>query len=121
MERAVFEIILEQRAEVQKVGRNFVTSQRRDVGSTRMEVNKWQTLRCPNVATSVRILHQTSLKAHGPEIEGESKYVRTRARKESDNEPDQGRRQLLFLVFFFPERLLMFYRLILCITEFSMF
>ena len=26
-----------------------------------------------------------------------------------------------FCIFFFPERLLMFYRLILCITEFSMF
>ena len=40
VERAVFEIILEQRAELQKVGRNVATSQRRDIGSTRMEVNK---------------------------------------------------------------------------------
>ena len=33
VERAVFEIILEQRVEVQKVGRNVATSQRRDIGS----------------------------------------------------------------------------------------
>ena len=33
VERAVFEIILEQRAEVQKVGRNVLTSQRRDVST----------------------------------------------------------------------------------------
>ena len=40
MERAIFGSILEQRVEVHKAGRNVVTSQRRDVGSTRIEVNK---------------------------------------------------------------------------------
>ena len=66
---------------MQKVGRNVATSQCRDVGSTRMEVNKQQTSLRLNVTTSERILHQTSLKGHGPEIEGTSKYVRTKARK----------------------------------------
>ena len=68
VERVVFEIILEKRAEVQKVGRNVATSQLCDVRSTTMEVNKRQMSRCCNVATSARILHQTSLKSHGPEI-----------------------------------------------------
>ena len=42
VERAVFESILEQRVEVHKAGRNVSTSQRRDIGSMRIEVNKRQ-------------------------------------------------------------------------------
>ena len=57
VEWAVFGGILEQRVEVHKAGWNVVTSQRRDVGSIRIEVNKRQyhhvsmSRRC-NVATS---------------------------------------------------------------------
>ena len=65
MEREVFEIIMEQIIEVQKIGRNVATSQRR--------VNENGSYQAANVATSTRILHQTSLKAHGPEIEGDRK------------------------------------------------
>ena len=62
MERAVFEIIVEQIAEVQKLA-----------GTSRRRVNENGSQQAANVATSARILHQTSLKAHGPEIEGDQK------------------------------------------------
>ena len=51
VELAVFEIILEQRAKVQKVGRNITTS-----GQREEEVNKRPTSRRLNVVTSMRFL-----------------------------------------------------------------
>ena len=53
VERVVFESILEQRVEMHKDGRNIATSQRRDVGSTRIKVN---------VATSAPFFASPSLK-----------------------------------------------------------
>ena len=58
VERVVFEIILEQRAEVQKVGRNVATSQHRDVESTRRgsePAANVATSQCRNVSTSRRL------------------------------------------------------------------
>ena len=40
VERVIFEIILEQRVEVQKVGRNVATSQRRDVLTSQRRVKE---------------------------------------------------------------------------------
>ena len=75
VERAVFGSILEERVEVHKAGWNIATFQCRDVGSTNIEVNKWQ--RRDVSASSA----SPSLKAkRGPEFEG-GKIVRTRARK----------------------------------------
>ena len=59
--RVVFGSILEQREAVHKDGWNVVTSQRHDVGSTYIEVNKRQrcdvsTSRRCNVATSTRLM-----------------------------------------------------------------
>ena len=91
VERAVFESILEQRVEVHKAGRNVMTSQRRDVGSMIIEVNKWQ--RCD---ISV-IFASPSLKAkRGPEIRA-SKNVRTRARKAEQQRPRSTKKRPTFL------------------------
>ena len=73
MERAIFEIILEQREEEQKVGRNVMTS-----GQQEEEVNKWQTPRRLNVASSQRrdvsaISPSPSLKEKGTKIRGDRK------------------------------------------------
>ena len=100
MELAVFGTILEQRKEEQKVGRNVVTSQRRDVSAN---------------------FFSTSLKAKGPRIER-----RIRKRKNEGTESREAANQIsgedsCFCIFFFPERLLMFDRLIMCITKSSMF
>ena len=59
MEQEIFGSILEQRVEVHKTGWNVATSQRRDVGSMRIEVNKRQrhdvsTSRRLNFATPAR-------------------------------------------------------------------
>ena len=51
MEREIFGSILEQRVEVHKAGWNVATSQRGDVGSTRIEVNKRQ---CRDASTPRR-------------------------------------------------------------------
>ena len=113
MERAVFGTILEQREEEQEAGRNVgsirrgsqqvanvVTSQRRDVS-----------------ANSV----SSSLKAKGPEMERGSENVWTRAWKALQQRPRSAERRLVFVFFFFSEKLLMFYRLITCIIKSSMF
>ena len=57
----LLEVILEQKEAVHKNGWNVATSQRRDVGSTNIKVNKRQcrdvsTSRRCNVAMSVRVL-----------------------------------------------------------------
>ena len=122
VERAVFEIILDLIAEVQEVGKNVATSQRRDVGSTRMEVNKARSL---NVATFQRhdvsaISPSQSLKAKGTRIRGHRKTYRLGHGKQSSSDEISGE-DSCFCIFFFPKRLLMFYILILCIPKFSIF
>ena len=62
MERAVFEIILEQREEEQKAGRNVATSSQREE-----KVNKWPTLRrqrefCLNIIKSKRTRNRGGIK-----------------------------------------------------------
>ena len=81
MERAVFGIILEEREEEQKVGRKVVTSQRRDVRSTRRESQQVTNVTAPQRRDVSAISASTSLKAKGPEIESGSENVRTRAQK----------------------------------------
>ena len=62
---------------------NVVTSQRRNVGSTKIEVNKWQRRDVSAISAS------PSLKAkRGPEFEA-SGYVRTRALKAESSEGNQ--------------------------------
>ena len=92
VERGVFEIILEQKciklaATLRRP--NVVTFQRRDVGSTKMEVNKRQT------SQRQRDFSITIIKRKRDQNSRTWRYVRTKAQKESDNEPDQWRRQLL--------------------------
>ena len=121
MERAIFGIILEQREEEQKVGRNVATYQRRDVGSMRRGSQQ-----VTNVMTSQRcdvntISASTSLKAKGPEIErGIGK--RTDEGMESIAAATQiSGEDTCFCIFFFSEKRLMIYRLIKCIIKSSMF
>ena len=54
VEQAIFEIILELRVEVQKVGRNVAMSQRRDVPTSRRRVHENRSQQAENVATSQR-------------------------------------------------------------------
>ena len=75
VERAIFGSILEQRVEVHKAGWNVATSQRRDVGSTKIEVNKWQRRDISAIFAS------PSLKAKGDQNWRVSKNVRKKAHK----------------------------------------
>ena len=78
-----------------KAGKNVAMSQRRDVGSTRIEVNKRQRHDVSAIFAS------PSLKEKGgPEIEASKDVVR-RHGKESSNDLDPWRRDLLlyFLLF----------------------
>ena len=77
-----------------KAGWNVATSQRRDVGSTKNEVNKRQ--RCDVSASSA----SPSLKVNrGQELKG--RIVRSRARKSKQQQSRSRRRDLLlyFLLF----------------------
>ena len=106
---------------MQKVGSNVATSQRRDVGSTRIEVNKRQRHDDPNFATSARFFVSPSLKAkRGPKIKA-SRYVRTRAQKAEQQRRKSAKKTVTFVLFFFPERMMMFYRLNTCVLTSSMF
>ena len=92
---------------------SVVTSQRRDVGSTNIEVNKRQrrdvsTSRRLNVATSQHrdvnaISASPSSKAkRGPELDG-GEMVRTRARKSEQQRP-RPEEETYFCIFSFPEK-----------------
>ena len=95
MERAVFGTILELREEKHEAGMNVMTSQRHDVGSTKIEVNKRQR-RDVNA-----IFASPSLKAKRDQNSRSSKNVRIRAQKSEQQRPKSGRRDLLlyFLLF----------------------
>ena len=110
---------------MQKVGKNVATSQRCDVSTSRLRVNENGSQQVANVATSQRrdvsvISSSQSLKAKGTRIRGDQKTYRLGHRKKSSSDKISGEDNC-FCIFFFPERLVMFYRLILCIPEFSMF
>ena len=109
MERAVFGNVLGQREE-----------ECRDVPTSRRQVNKKKKSttgqRRDVVANSV----STSLKAKGPEIEGGiGKMYRLGHGKQRSSDLYQ-RRKTGFCIFFFFEKLLMFYRLMACIIKSSM-
>ena len=123
VKRATFGSILEQREAVHKDGWNVATSQRRDVGSTYIEVNKRQRR---DVSTSRR-QHELCLSII------KSKKV-TRIREEIE---DRGTYELghgnhssrtltlekshHFVSSSFRTERLMFYRLTICVFSFSMF
>ena len=115
MERAIFEIILEQREEEQKVGWNIATS-----GQREEEINKWPTSRRLNVATS-QCRGLTIIKSKRDQIpRGVEKRIDEGTESRAAMNQISGEDNCFF-IFFFPERLLMFYRLIMCITKSSMF
>ena len=126
MERAVFRIILEQREEEQKAGRNVVMYQCRDVGSTRrgsQQVTNVATPQRRDVAT-LRRQHDFCLNI--------IKSKGTRNREGMGKLTNEGTESIAvatqisgedtcFCIFFFSEKRLMMYRLIKCITKSSMF
>ena len=136
MERAVFEIILEQREEEQKAGRNIATSQHLDIPTSRRRVKEKRkstsgqrrnasTSRRLNVAMLQRrdvsvISASPSLKAKGTKnrLIGKRTDEGTESRAAANQISGEDS---CFCIFFFPERLLMFYRLIMCITKSNMF
>ena len=110
MEREIFEIILEQREEEQKAGRNVTTS-----GQQEEEVNKWPTSRRQHDFFITIIKSKRDQNSRGSK-----KTYGLGHGKQSSSDEISGEDNC-FCIFFFPERLLMLYRLILCILEFSMF
>ena len=105
MERAVFEIILEQREEEQKAGKNVATSQRRDSPTSRRQHDF-----CLIIIKSKRDQKSRGIRK------------RTDEGKESRAAANQiNGEDTCFCIFFFSERLLMVDRLIKCITKSSMF
>ena len=114
-----------------KAGWNVAMSQRHDVGSTSMEVNKRPTSRhlnvmpsqCSDVATSrrQRDFSITIIKGKRDRNWRSSRYVRTRARKAEHQRRKSVEKTVTFVFFFFPERMMMFYRLNTCVLTFSMF
>ena len=97
MERAVFGTILEQREEEHEAGRNVVTSQRRDIGSTRRGSKQVANVATPQRRDISTNSVSTSLKENGPEIEWGSENVRTRARKALQQRPRSAERRLVFV------------------------
>ena len=97
MERAVFGTILEQREEEQEASKNVLTAQRRDVGSTRRGSQQVANVATPQRRDVSANSVSTSLKAKGPEIEGGSKNVRTKARKALQQRPRSAERRLVFI------------------------
>ena len=105
----------EQRVEVQRAGRNVTTSQHRDIGSTKIEVNKKQRRDVRAISAS------PSLKAKRDHNSRASRYVRTRARKAEQQQKKSVEKTITFVFFFFLERMIMFYRLNTCVLTFSIF
>ena len=136
MERAIFEIILERREEDQKTGGNVATSQRRDVPTSRRRVNEKRkptsgqrhdasTSRRLNVATSQRrdvsaISASPSLKTKGIRFRGHRRTHGLGHGKQSSGNQISGEDSWI-CIFFFSERMLMFFGLIMCITKSRMF
>ena len=100
---------------------NVATSSQRE-----KEVNKWPTSRRLNVVTLQHrdvsaFLPPPSLKAKGTRFRwGIEKRTDEGTEKRAATNQISGE-DSCFCIFFFPERLLMFYRLIMCITKSSMF
>ena len=112
-----------------RASKNVATSQRRDVPTSRR----------PNVATSQRWVYKNKSQQaatsqrqrdfclsiikskRGPEFEGVSRDVRTRARKAKQQRRKSVKKTVNFVFFFFLEILMMFYRLNTCVLTPSMF
>ena len=94
---------------------NVSTPQRRDTSTSR-RLN----FATPQLRDVSAISSSPSLKAKGTRIRGDRKTYELGHEKQSSSDEINGE-DSFFCIFFFPERLLMFYRLILCIPEFSMF
>ena len=108
-----------------KAGWNIATSQRRDVGSTRIKVNKWQrrdvsTSRRCNVITSARVFVSPSLKAKGDQNSRHRRSYELGHRNQSSRTLTL-KKGPTFVFYFFWIKVLMFYRLNICVLTFSMF
>ena len=126
MKQTVFGIILEQREEEQKAGRNVATSQRHDVRSTRRGSQQ-----VTNVATPQRRDVATSrsqcdfclniIKSKGTRNRGGIGKCTDEGTKSIVGATHISGEETCFCIFFFSEKLLMVYRLITCIIKSSMF
>ena len=94
---------------------NVATPQRREASTSR-RLN----FATPQLRDVSAISPSPSLKEKGTRIRGDRKTYGLGHGKQSSSDEISGE-DSCFCIFFFPERLLMFYRLILCIPEFSMF
>ena len=131
--RATFVSILEQREAVHKDGWNVATSQRHDVGSTYIEVNKRQhrdvsTSRRLNVVTSQRRDINASYASQSLKAKGDhnSRGIGDRGTYELGHGNHSSKTLTLekshhFVSSSFWTERLMFYRLTLCVFSFSMF
>ena len=121
VERAVFGSILEQRVEVHKAGWNVATFQRRDVGSTNIEVNKRQRR---NVSTSRRqrdfCLSIIKSKKGDQNSGNRGSYERGHENQNS-SDLDLEEEKPTFVFSSFLIKVLMFYRLNIYVLTFIMF
>ena len=93
---------------------------RKLVGTSRRRVNKKRKSTSGQRRDVSANSPSPSLKAKGTRIRGDQETYGLGHGKQSSSDEISGE-DSCFCIFFIPERLLMFYRLILCIPVFSMF
>ena len=126
MEREVFRIILEQREEEHKAGRNVTMYQHRNVGSTRRGSQKVTNVATPQRRDVATLRRQRDfclniIKSKGTRNrEGMGKLMNEGTESVEATTQISGE-DTCFCIFFFFEKRLMMYRLIKCITKSSMF
>ena len=128
MERAIFEIILEQKEEEQKAGRNVATSQHRpsrrpNVAHHDVPTSSIAMPQRHDVATSrrQRDFCLTIIKIKRDQIPRGIENCTDEGTESRAAANQISGEDSCFCIFFFPKRLVMFYRLIMCITKSSMF
>ena len=97
MERAFFGTILKLREEKHEAGRNVVTSQCRDVSTSRHRVNMKKKSTSSQRRDVIAISPSQSLKAKRDQNSGVSKNVRIRARKAKQQRPRSAEKRPTFV------------------------